>query len=361
MCYSKKVSNIFRVFIASLLILFGITRGASVDAIASMPWSDESHQYTVIVREDGSAVVMLLVPIMTPDGKGTPYMLTLPEGVVGNLRAWSRQDSVDTCVSPMGIDTPAMEYPAEGIARDAMYLCRQGSIASWIEQTDIAQYGNSVTIPLPKTKQPLILGMRWEMGNLTKSSWWGRTISFRSSMVEHFVSYVSVALDVPDGVYLRDKSMGPARWGDMSSGITMSQQSAGMDAKTAFIPSMFDRIGGGDIVKSAQNLGPLEPYSFSVTSATSRWKLFILELTTMAAGVVAFIVVASLLLRLIVGKKPLWWYVSVVGLCAVLIGLIFWLIYMYRAVSFGQNEYPVIYKQEMSGAVDTMERTIPVQ
>lgn len=297
---------------------------------------DEVHQYSVLVKDNGSANAFLLVNNLGFGGKGGLYRLTFPEGAIGPVKAWYVDNGVWTkCIQPLGA--------SEGMYRpDPCYE----AVRTWVPIENITEEGDSVTVTIPPTKGHVSLGITWKLTDVTDRKWWGRKVTIVTPMVDRFVSDTSVSVDFPDGIYVRDKSVGPTNWGDMESGVMMSQPGSGMEAGMAFTPDTFDRLGSaGDVVKSMSNLAPGETYSFSLLTATSRWKLFVPEITTMLGVAVALALVVSLLLRLLIGRKPFWWYLSVVILLLLLAAMTLWLMRMYTALFPGQN-YPVMMRAE---------------
>lgn len=273
---------------------------------------DVYHNYSVMVKADGGANAFLGVE----GASGGEYQLTLPRFHRGEVNAW--------------------------YADNRMFWPR-----TWKKIDEIIEEGDSVKFVIPKGN--VSLGITWQMADVTQKTWWGRKVMIETPTVNYFIPYVNVSVDFPDGIYVRDKAVGPVRWGDMESGVMMSQPGSGMNEKMSFTPEMFDRIGGmGDVVKSKSNLAPGESYAFTLLTATSRWKLFIPELATMGGGAFLLIVVTSFLLRLIVGRRPLLWYLSVVTLLVVLVALTLWLVSIYRTVfsSGGGGPYPVMMKAE---------------
>lgn len=312
---------------------------ASPALTAPISSRDEVHQYSVLVKDNGSANTFFLVNNLGVDRKGGTYQLTLPKGATGPVNAWYVDEGVmRKCIQPL----------MEGAAQDAMYVmppCYE-AVRTWVPIENVVQEGDSVTVIVPPTKGHVSLGVTWKLSDVTEKNWWGRKVTITTPVVDHFVSYVNVSVDFPDGVYVRDKAVGPVRWGDMESGVMMSQPGSGMNEKMAFIPEMFDRIGGaGDVFKSTSNVAPGDAYSFTLLTATNRWKLFVPEIATMIGVSVALALVVSLLLRLLIGKKPFWWYLSVITLLLLLAGMTVWLLRMYTALFPGQN-YPVMMRAE---------------
>lgn len=326
-----------------LLLLFGTLKSVVVAASPALttPISsrDEVHQYSVLVKDNGSASAFFLVSNLGLDRKGGSYRLTLPEGATGPVNAWYVDEGVvQKCIQPL------MEGSTDGVMYPRV-PCYE-AVRTWVPIEEMTQEGDSITMFVPPTKGHVSLGVTWKLSDVTSKNWWGRKVTITTPVVDHFVAYVNVSVDFPDGVYVRDKAVGPVRWGDMETGVMMSQPGSGMNEKIAFTPEMFDRIGGaGEVFKSTSNLAPGDVYSFTLLTATNRWKLFVPEIATMLGVAVALALVVSLLLRLLIGKKPFWWYLAVVVLLLLLAGMVLWLFRMYTAL-FPRVDYPVMMKAE---------------
>lgn len=340
------------VFVLVFLLAPMYAARAASPAMMPSPISsrDEVHQYSVLVKDNGSANAFLLVSNLGDGGKGGNYRLTLPEGAIGPVKAWYVDEGVfQKCIQPL----------MEGSVNDALYPrvpCYE-AVRIWAPIENITEEGDSITVTIPKTKGHISLGITWKMTDVTDRKWWGRKVTISTPSVDHFVSFIDVSVDFPDGVYVRDKAVGPTNWGDMTTGVTMSVPGAGLDEKMVFSPEMFERgIGAGDVVKSKSNLAPGETYSFSLLTATARWKLFVPEIATMLGVAIALALVVSLLLRLLIGRKPFWWYLAVVSLLLLLAGLVLWLFRMYTAL-FPRTDYPVMYEKTWMLDAGEMEST----
>lgn len=331
-----------RLMVLLLVLCFWFTpesvRAVSLVDTSFITSRDEIHQYSVLVKDNGSANVFLIVNNLGVDRKGGSYRLTLPEGAIGPVKAWY----VDN-----GIYQRCSWVAAEGMpdtSIDRSVPCYE-AIRIWVPIEQVIEEGDAITVTVPKTKGFVSIGMTWRIPNVTQKKWWGRNVNITTPSVATFVSHTTVSVDFPDGVYIRDKAVGPTNWGDMETGVMMSQAGSGMEAKTAFVPEMFDRIGGaGDVVKGTSNLAPGETYSFSLLTATARWKLFVPEIATMLGVSVTLALVVSLLLRLLIGRKPFWWYLAVVTLLLLLAGMTVWLLRMYTAL-FPRSDYPLMYEK----------------
>lgn len=332
----------------SALSFFLVANSALASPIVAR---DVSYTYTASVKENGGANVFLLVNNVGFGTGGGDYTLTLPEGATGDkAKAWYVDEGVyRKCIQPLGAETDAMYTPE--------YRCYE-TVRNWVE-AEVVQEGDSVRITIPKTKGNVSLGITWAMSDVTEKTWWGRKVTVTTPVVDHFVSFVNVWVDFPDGLYMRDKAVGPSNWGDMTTGVMMSQPGAGIDEKMAFAPEIFDRIGSSaDVVKNKNNLAPGESYSFTLLTATSRWKLFVPEIATMLAAAAALTIVVSLLLRLLIGKKPFGWYLAVTSLLVLFIILVVWLVRTYQTM-FPETgiPYPAMMKSEAVPSFERIDQT----
>ena len=345
----KRIALIILLVVAVLFPAFR-AHAASPAISSDISSRDEVHQYSVLVKENGSANAFLQVNNIGLEGKGGEYRLNLPAGSTGEVKAWYVDNGVfQKCIQPfVGQDAPAMEGGMYSPDR-----CFE-AVRAWVPIETIVQEGDAVMVTIPKTQGFVSLGITWKMTDVTDRHWWGRKATITTPVVDRFVSYTNVAVDFPDGVYVRDKAVGPVPWGDMVTGVSMSQPGMGMDEKMAFVPEMFDRIGGEtSVFKGTSNLQPGESYTFTLLTATSRWKLFVPEIATMLGVSVILVLVLSLLLRLLIGRKPFAWYLSVVALLILLAGLVLWLFRMYTAL-FPRPDYPVMYEKMQNFGADVM-------
>jgi hypothetical protein len=53
---------------------------------------------------------------------------------------------------------------------------------------------------------PLTLGISWGATDLTVKKWWGREVEIVTGKSSQFLSYLSVGVLLPDGIYLRDSN-----------------------------------------------------------------------------------------------------------------------------------------------------------
>jgi len=303
----------------------------------------ESHYYSYSVREDGSANAWLRIDELQTTVNERIYSLELPKETSKEVKAWYRESN--TCAYPMeGVveGEPAVFEPELDYER----IPCLGKYDEW-KELKTEQKGNKLNIFIPKSKattgqhDTISLGISFKVTNLTNKKWWGREIKIETPKFENYISYLSVGVDVPAGVYLRDKQSGPVNWGEIVSNKTMMSTEPGgigyMNNQT-FNPSMFDSAGGGQIIRDKSNVAPGENLSFTLMSATSVWKLYIKEVGFMIGGVLVLILVASILLKLIVGRKPIWWYLAVMLLIAILIIVTIWFVTLYKSLFYG---YPI--------------------
>ena len=328
-------------FLGSMAVAFGVLVASSVrfaDAATGVSASNTSHFMSVAVKDDGSANTLLRVEGLGNDGKGDEYRLILPVGSTGEVKAWYVDNVFIKCIQPyIGQDVPAME--------GVQFPCSD-SKRTWVE-VEAVREGDRVRIILPKTNGELTLGISWTMVDVTSRAWWGRKVTVVTPIVENFVSHTSVAVNFPDGIFIRDKSVGSVRWGDVQAEVFKSQPGIGMDEKTAFVPGMFDRAGEGDVVKDKSNMMPGEQYMFTLFTATDYWKLFVPEIVAMISVSIALAFVVSALLKLIIGRRSFVWYLSIVVLFFLVAGLIIWLLRMYSAFSL-RPEYSVMNEVDSS-------------
>lgn len=333
------------VYIAVVIVFSGGTRVAAQELVPAelsmrVPgYSTESQAYTYSVKEDGTARVWMRADGVVLPIIGGEYNLTLPEGTTGEVYGWYREN---------------------GCPRYENLICIWGGGNVW-QEAEVIQEGNKVTVKIPERKIAkqdesvgLSVGLVWGVGEITSKKWWGREVKVVTGKTNNFVSYLSVGVYLPEGVYGRDKQQGPGGWGANLAELSRGggEVAPAMDAKMAG-PSILDSAGSGQIYKYRNNIAPGEDYQFSIMSSTSAWKLYWREIMVAGAWIVAIAVVLSILMYLIVGKKPWWWYVLVTLLIVILFVLIggLWVTYRFGLSGEGGN-YPIsIMGKGMGGGV----------
>lgn len=320
------------------------------EMVAGMPVpiaSPESHSYTYSVREDGTATAWMRVDSVVIPLSGGEYSLTLPPTTTGEVTGWYRENGC-----PSYVDS----------------ICTWYGSNPW-HKAELVREGNRVTIKVPKrrvAKQDehigLALGLVYGVADVTTKTWWGREVTVSSAMSDAFVSYTSIGVYLPDGVYARDKQQGPGVWNQTLSEMSMAGVAApAYDAKMG-ASVLLDSAGTGQIYRYRQNLAPGEAYTFTLMSSTKMWQLFYAEILTALMWVAAIAVVLSLLMYLIVGKKPWWWYVLVMLLLMLLFVMILGLWVTYRfGLSARPGDYPASVMWKDAGtAQESVVATEPV-
>lgn len=344
------MSKYLKLFLGIGLVLAGLVAITKVSVAQIIIPSTESHSYSFVVKEDGSANVWLRIDELKTKISGGTYSLKLPKGTMNGVKAWYRENG-GGCIYPMEArdGTPAIE---KGVSYDEMYPCKE-EINEW-KDLKVEQNENKFSVVIPKLKSvnnqseiTLSLGISFKMANITTKKWWGREIKVETGKSENLILYEQVSMDAPNGVYLRDKQTGPANWGEMMGSKTVvSQAASGLDSQQ-FSPAMFDMVGGGQIMKDKSNIQPGENFSFVLMSATSMWKLYVKEIGIILFGALVLILVTALLLRLTIGRKPLGWYMGVMFLIIILVGIIIWMTVMYKSIFY---DYPMPLTDYNEGA-----------
>ncbi|MFH1244468.1 MAG: hypothetical protein V1487_02785 [bacterium] len=336
-----------RKLVVGILIGLLVVSRASAQEIMKYPTSPESQNYTYVVKEDGTARAWLRADSVVVPLSGGEYQLTLPDNYKGEVLGWYRENGCPEYVN---------------------YICTWRGGNSWKEAKVKVENGElNLTIPERKiAKQdettPVTIGISFATEDITTKRWWGREVGVATAKPKQFVAYLSVGVYMPDGVYVRDTQQGPAGWGQAMSEM---MGASGMRAdNTNFAkmaaPTMLDMAGGGQINRSWNNLMPGEDYGFKFMSSTSTWKLYAKELGWGAIWASAIAAVIALLLRMLIPKKSLGWYLGLVGLLIVLFILIGGLWVGYRFIfSYGPSggSYPMpllrtIEKSDVGGVVD---------
>ena len=336
--------------VISLFLVAMAVEVSSAPMIAPSAPITEAYYYTYSVKDDGSANVWLRIDELQATPNERTYSLELPKGAIEGVKAWYRENSAG-CIYPMegdsGGESPVMETEP-GIRYEKTYPCVEQETSEW-KELKTAQQGNKLYLTIPKLKtvnnqnsRTLSLGLSFKIASVTSKKWWGREIKVETAKSENYISYESVGVELPPGVYVRDRQTGPVNWGEMMGERAMMSQSVSDLNSGRFAPTMFDQVGSGQIVKDKSNILPGENFSFTLMSATSIWKLYVKEIGIMLGGVLVLILVAGLLLHLIIGRKPIWWYLAVMFLIAIFVVIIIWFVTMYRSLFYG---YPAPYNE----------------
>lgn len=290
--------------------------------------TSESHSYTYDLKEDGSASVWLRIDQVALPREGGEYEIELPPGHKGEVLAWYR-----------GNGCP--EYIA--------------GICQWQYQTGIWRSvetrlnDNLLKIIIPARKvakqdeyQGIAIGIYFSVEDLTQKEWWGRRVVVETAKTRlgRFVNSLNLGVYLPDGLYARNKQVGPQGWGEVFSEMMMapSRDSAPTGAAKMIAQSRLDSAGNGHVFQYKEMVAPGESYRFSFMTATSMWRLYTRELGNALLWVVGIAVVLSLILHLIIGKKPLGWYFALTGLLILLFVMVggLWVTYHYNLVSGGR-------------------------
>ncbi len=272
------------------------------------PLQMEYHNYSYVVKEDGSARAWLRVDGLTKMEKGGTYQITLPEGTQEGVLGWYKRDECGR------------------YERGVCVLYEN----QWRE-AEVKQDGRSMSVVIPPSKTTqqsfnyqgsISVGLGYRVLDVTQKQWWGREVAVWSGASDGIVSNLSIGVTMPDGVYVRDYQTGPSQWAASMNEMMMGRASSADGLGKLMGPMALDMAGSGAVSKYWSNLMPGEQYKFEFMSATSIWKLFYREIGYGIGWIGAIGVVLSLLLRLIVGRKPWGWYVGVVGLLTLLLLLI---------------------------------------
>lgn len=333
------IIEVMKKIIVGLLVLMSVGSVRAQDRYPS-PVQMESQSYSYVVKEDGNAQVWLRVDgVMTPK-TGGEYRLGLPEKTEGEVKGWYRENGCPEYISSV------CNWRFGNVWREAKVKVENGELILTIPQRKVAK---------PDEGMAITLGISFGVSDVTTKRWWGREVSIATGKASGVVSYMSIGAYLPEGVYVRDSQQGPSGWGqaigEMVSGGRRASGELGVAKMMA--PTLLDMAGGGEIVRSRSNLLPGEDYSFTFKSATSVWKLYVKEMVWGVTWIVAIAVVLALLLRLMIGRKPVWWYLSVMGLLMLLLILTLGLWIGYR-FSMGGGSYPPgpVYQLMKGGVSD---------
>lgn len=313
----------------------------------------ESQNYTYNLQEDGKARVWLRVDGVMMPREGGEYSIQLPPEVSNEVLAWYRENGCP-------------EYRGG--------VCLWPSTNLWREAETLIE-GDQLTVVVPKRRVVeqdayigVTIGISFAVSDVTQKEWWGRRVAVETGKSEQYVNYLSVGVYLPDGVYARNKQVGPQGWGVMFSemmnlGLRDSAPS-GLPKMTA--QTMLDSAGSGHIAQYKNGLMPGESYRFNFMTSTSMWKLYYRELGTAVLWMVAIAMVLAFLFRLLIGKKSVWWYLILMGLLLLLFVLIggLWMTYHFNFGGGGNYPGPLYsVTKEGRGAVvdgDVVQMAEPV-
>ena len=295
----------------------------------------ESQSYTYVIKEDGTARVWMRADGVTIPKAGGEYKLTLPTGATGEWLGWYRENG---CPEYVGLNC----------------IWRAGN--QWRE-VKAKVVGNELVLTIPERKvaarderTPVTIGLSFQTGEVTSKKWWGREVTIVTGKPSQFVSYLTVGVSMPEGVYARDKQAGPSGWGQtiMEAMSLQSNKAASPVADARLMATtMLDMVPNGQVVRERSNVMPGEEYKFSVMSSTERWKLYGTEIGWGVLWIAGIAIVLALILRMLIGKKSLGWYLGLVVLLAVLFVLIMglWIGYRLTVGGVSDGRYPMpLYK-----------------
>lgn len=342
--------------VAFLIALLSVASSAvaqeeiALDRASIMPSMPETHNYTYVVDENGNAGVWLRIDGIKPESTPQTYQFTTPKALKGSVMAWQRENG-------------CLEYKND--------ICVYYGSTNW-KEVEVSLSNQTVSLAIPATRltgrygeNNTTLGLAFTVENVSDKKWWGRNININSGISPQLVSYINIGVYLPEGVYTRDRTKGPGSWATgIAETLSVAQsRSSDMGFTKAAGSPMLDMAGSGQIYRSRQNIMPNQEYRFSFMSSTSLWKLFYPEIGFGLLWLIAIGTVVALLLRLIIGKKSLKWYLAVIGLLVLLGTLIGGLWFTYRTAFNGSNPgYPMpYYDSGMGGSPAVMEKNIELE
>lgn len=281
------------------------------------------QNYSYEVKESGEASVWLKVENVSIPLSGGEYKLTIPDNHKGEPSTWYKENgcqrySGDNCLEYGNQNWKKAEYRLSG--------------------SELVMVIPKRTVAKPQDDQPISLGIAWLMGDITTKKWWGREVEIESAKSNEIVSTMSIGVNFPDGVNYRDKQTGPNGWGKMVTEIFNKDLAVeGVPIISDYVmPYAFEYVGSGAISRYANNLLPGENYRFNVMTSTSVWKLYVKEIVSGVAWILAIAIVLALLMFMVIGRKSFLWYGAVILLLATLLILFFGLFLSYN-FAFGNR------------------------
>ncbi len=282
------------------------------------------HNYSYQIEDDGRAKVWLRADNVSIPLSGGEYRLTLPAKQIGDPLTWYKENG---CQKYSGAE--CFVYGSQNW-KQAEHVLNGSDLVIKIPKRDVLK---------PQDDVPITIGIAWVMGDITTKEWWGREVDIESATSDQMVSSLSIGVSFPEGVSYRDKQTGPGGWGKMI-GEVVGRNTSGMGVPIVMsdyvMPYVFDNAGLGTMNRYANNLFPGEDYRFSVMTSTSVWKLYVKEILSGILWILAIATVLTLLLFMVIGRRSLLWYGTVVLLITILFILSYGLILSYN-FSFGRE------------------------
>ena len=347
----KKIIVVILALLMAIVVGVAEAQEWTIASPAKQPESDlmmpidlmESQSYTHVVNKDGTSRVWLRVDNFVVEKGGREFRYNLPEKAMGEARVWYRDDG---CVRWYDKFSCAEYNP------------------KWVEiSTKMEERAVVVEVPWKdwggNKPNQMSIGLVYTTSDITTKTWWGRMVEITNGTTDSYVQYMNLGVYVPEGLWVRDEQSAPGGW---SNGVTamFAQPMAIRDEKAAWYggaTTMFDSIGGGELIRERRNLAPGESYSFEFMSSGKNYLLYYKEIGQAVLWLLAISVVVTLLLYMLVGKKPLWWYGALVLLLFTLMILVAGLWINARALAWvsGSRYSPSMMFNEMEGQAQTSE------
>lgn len=341
-----------RLVIGLCLVLGLVARASAQDSAVSSKMmiapsgygvAPESQSYTYNLQDDGTARAWLRVDGVMMPKEGGAYAIQLPPGVKGEVLAWYRENG---CPEYRGL---VCFWPSTNMWREVETKLEDDQLTIVIPKRKVAEQDAYIGVGI---------GISYAVTDVTQKEWWGRRVVVETGKPDKYVNYLSVGVYLPDGVYARNKQVGPQGWGVMFSEMMNSgaRDNAPSGAPKMMAQTMLDSAGSGHVSQYKNGLMPGESYRFSFMTSTSTWKLYYREIAIAVLWTLAIAMVLAILLRLIIGKKSVWWYLALMGLLMLLFVLVggLWVTYHFNFGGGGGNYPGPLYSvtKESRGAVD---------
>lgn len=244
----------------------------------------QNHNYSVVFRGNGEAVVTLKVALRNEGISGlSEVLLRVPKINPENISAY--QIIMDRQCVRYG---PSVYNPTTGTYDTA--VCLQYQEPDYFSYYGQARYqkaeykyeGDTIFVTLPQTIGPSASGSFFlhfrAMGYVKKNAFGAYKYEFETLKVNDSIVSLNIGINTDSDLVLRGAN-GEVNYRYSEPELAkLDSASAGAPSSNTQLDQFVSQIGYGTITKTASNLAPLESYSTDGAYADSRLKLYAKEL-----------------------------------------------------------------------------------
>ncbi|KKS47847.1 hypothetical protein A3J20_03295 [Candidatus Gottesmanbacteria bacterium RIFCSPLOWO2_02_FULL_42_29] len=273
-------------------------------------FSGENHDYSVVLRGNGEAVVTLKVALsnLNPDGSElTAVSLRLPSRILPSDIAAYQITAQGYCMryaqrplNPEGIGMPLKYNPGCLEYSEPDYFDYYGG-----GKYQRAKYNYSLDTleiflpkPIQNEKSGAFLVYFRALGFARKNFFGAYKFTIESLKAANAINNLNIGISTDADMFIKG-GQGEVGYRYANSEMLMkSPQAKGGGAfASSAIDNVISQIGQGAIVKNAANLAPLESYKVSGIYANSRFKLYGKEIIVSVFGILLVLALITLLAR----------------------------------------------------------------